>query len=525
MTTQSLSGWAVAPTTRARSAVRGRAVPAITVGLAGTAVALAGASSPSYWGDEAASVMSAERSIPALFAMLGNVDAVHGLYYLFLHFWIGVFGTSELATRAPSAIAVGVAAAGVLTLMRRFTSLRVAVLASVVFLLLPRIAYAGIEARSYAMGAAVAVWLTVWFARLVASRRARMLEWIGFGAAVGASAYLFLYLLLLAPVYAIVLLITPGLRQRVRGGLLAGTAAVLVAAPMVLAAVGQRGQVSFLARRDYANAYSVLVDQWFGWVPLAVAAWLLIIVGVIAAKRLSPNRRQGVVLLVVWLVLPTAALLIGNALLAPMYNIRYLTFCAPAAAMLVAVGAAAVPGVIERMRSARAARRSVRGLPTSTRRLRASTLTLEIVAVVAILALPVCIAERGPFAKDDGSDLRQAATAVDHIAQTGDAIVFDSATRPSQRPRLALRLYPQDFAGTVDVGLRVPYTQRAELWDTVAPVSALAPELSSFRRVIAVELRGSASVDLAALEAQGFVVEAVHHVHRTDIYTLTREIA
>ena len=356
MTTQSLSGWAVAPTTRARSAVRGRAVPAITVGLAGTAVALAGASSPSYWGDEAASVMSAERSIPALFAMLGNVDAVHGLYYLFLHFWIGVFGTSELATRAPSAIAVGVAAAGVLTLMRRFTSLRVAVLASVVFLLLPRIAYAGIEARSYAMGAAVAVWLTVWFARLVASRRARMLEWIGFGAAVGASAYLFLYLLLLAPVYAIVLLITPGLRQRVRGGLLAGTAAVLVAAPMVLAAVGQRGQVSFLARRDYANAYSVLVDQWFGWVPLAVAAWLLIIVGVIAAKRLSPNRRQGVVLLVVWLVLPTAALLIGNALLAPMYNIRYLTFCAPAAAMLVAVGAAAVPGVIERMRSARACR-------------------------------------------------------------------------------------------------------------------------------------------------------------------------
>src|ERR1700712_321456 len=64
-----------------------------------------GSWTPSYWGDEAATVMSAQRPIGALMAELRNVDAVHGLYYLVMHFWIGLFGSSELSTRAPSAIA------------------------------------------------------------------------------------------------------------------------------------------------------------------------------------------------------------------------------------------------------------------------------------------------------------------------------------------------------------------------------------------------------------------------------------
>src|SRR3954469_21605585 len=80
---------ALAPRTRSssashavRAAARSRFAPA-ALGVVGGAVAYAGAGTPSYWGDEAASIVSAQRSLPSLFAELGHIDAVHGLYYLF----------------------------------------------------------------------------------------------------------------------------------------------------------------------------------------------------------------------------------------------------------------------------------------------------------------------------------------------------------------------------------------------------------------------------------------------------------
>ena len=72
------------------------------IGLFAFVVSAAWSWQPSYWGDEAASVLSAQRSLPSLFGMLGNVDAVHGFYYVFLHFWIDEFGATEFATRLPN---------------------------------------------------------------------------------------------------------------------------------------------------------------------------------------------------------------------------------------------------------------------------------------------------------------------------------------------------------------------------------------------------------------------------------------
>jgi mannosyltransferase len=51
---------------------------ALLVGLIGFAVSFAGSWIPSFWGDEAASVMSAQRSLDGLLSLLTKVDAVHG---------------------------------------------------------------------------------------------------------------------------------------------------------------------------------------------------------------------------------------------------------------------------------------------------------------------------------------------------------------------------------------------------------------------------------------------------------------
>ena len=83
--------------------------PAVVCGALGAGLGLAWGGQPSYWFDEAATLSAARRSVPQLWALLRSTDAVHGLYYLGMHGWLALVGTSEAATRAPSAIGLGLA--------------------------------------------------------------------------------------------------------------------------------------------------------------------------------------------------------------------------------------------------------------------------------------------------------------------------------------------------------------------------------------------------------------------------------
>lgn len=464
--------------------------PALLLGALGGIVGFLGSWNPSYWGDEAASVMSATRSWSSLAAELSTIDAVHGVYYVFLKLWTTVFGTSELATRLPSAIAAGLMVAGTVVLVRHFGDGRLAVIAGIVAIVLPRTTSMATEARSYAMGAAAAVWLTVLLVTLI-RRRSASRWWVAYGVAMAASVYLFLYLGLLVLVHgAYVLLVR---REHVRSWLTGAAIAALLAAPMVRLGYAQREQIDFLSRRNYATAANVLVKQWFGSAPLAVLCWALILVAVIALVR---NRRPLGALALAWLVAPTAALLIGNATLIPVYNVRYLTFSTPAAAILIAVGIVA----IARLRMPLAA---------------------ILVAAVVLLAAPSYLAQRTPWAKDGGSDWRLVAEYVQANADPGDAVVFDQTTKPSRDPRLALRLYPNSFSGMRDIALVTPFDETSGLWDRVAPLS----DTPAGPDVWAVELaRGNELPDdVALLEAQGYRVDSSTLIHRTTVYHLIKE--
>jgi len=74
---------------------------------------------PSFWRDEGATLSAVHRSIPELLRMLGAVDVVHGAYYLLMWVVVRVAGSSELAVRFPSAVAMAVTAGVVTALGRR----------------------------------------------------------------------------------------------------------------------------------------------------------------------------------------------------------------------------------------------------------------------------------------------------------------------------------------------------------------------------------------------------------------------
>ncbi|MET4782459.1 glycosyltransferase family 39 protein [Glaciihabitans sp. UYNi722] len=467
---------------------------AIGLGALGWFVTFLGSWIPSFWGDEAASVMSAERPISTLWSELGRVDAVHGTYYLFLHFWIDLFGASELSVRFPSTIAVGVAVAGTVVLGGLLFSRPAALIAGIVCILLPRVGYMAAEGRSYAIGTALAVWLTVLLVTLMRRRATGVLPWLGYSVLLAVSIYVFLYFVLIAVVHGMVLVLSKDGRPLIRRWLAAAVGSALLASPLLVYGLAQHGQISFLAHRNYVTFERLFVIQWFGDPWLAAACWAVILAAVVFLIR---RRSAGGVLVVAWLLVPMSILFVGNSVIAPMYSIRYLSFSTPAAALLIGVGI----GWLGRN-------------------------WLRVAAVVALvaLAIPTNLFQRTPYAKDGGSDLRQLSEVVAQNAHSGDAIVFDKSTKPSGRPRLALHLYPQDFAGLKDVGLLTPYMRLPGLWDRVAPVSEIGGALTSTPTVWAVELSNATTpADVLDLQQLGYTVSREIPVHRTTVYQLTRE--
>ncbi|MCD2441541.1 hypothetical protein LQ757_04535 [Agromyces sp. SYSU K20354] len=477
------------------------------LGAAAAVLVFAGAGTPSYWGDEAASVVSAGRPLPSLFAMLAHVDAVHGLYYVFLHGWTGLVGTSEALVRLPSAVAIGFAVAGTVVLGSRLGARSTGILAGVVLAVLPVATRMGIEARSYPFAMAAAVWLTVWFVALVRRHEQRWLVWAAYAAAFAAALYLYLYLALLGFVQLAVVMMLRGTRSTVLRWLAASVLAAVLAGPIILAGTSQSAQVSFLARRDYASAESVMVGQWFGsaeW--FAAAGWLLVLAAVATVAFVPAMRgsRPIVVIASVWIAVPTAALFAVDAWVAPTYNPRYLSFCAPALAVLLAVGLRGLGVVVAELSRREGARRIV---------------PLVGLVVIAAVAVPGYLAQRGPYGKG-GADFRQAADVIAATASAGDAIVFDESVRPSRKPRLALNLYPDRFAGLDDVALRAPLATTTGLWDSVTPLDEV-DDVREHARVWAV-MEGRHGPELETLRSIGFSVERAIPVNRVVIYEMVK---
>ena len=455
--------------------------------------------------------MSAERSFSSLFRMLGNVDAVHGTYYVFLHFWIDAFGASELSTRLPSAIAIGVATAGTAVLAHMLINTRVAIIAALVFAVLPRVTFMGAEARSAALATAIAVWLTVLLVHTLSTHPSTGDQfglWAGYAVLLAVGTYLFLYVALLIPMHGLAVLFMQHRQDRwktIARWATATGAGLVLAVPVIVGGMTEREQLSFIARLQVDMLHAA-VNQWFGNVSLAVLAWTLIALAIAATfvgrrswRTRVPITRSVLTVMLAWMLIPSAVLLIGTLLVTPMYLQRYLSICTPAAAITIAVGIACL-----RMRWLQAA---------------------ALLLVVA-LAVPTYLSQRGDFGKNKGSDWRQAAAVLQSSAKPGDAVVFDESPSPSRKPRLAIHLYPDSFQGLRDVTLALSYQKTDGLWDETVPLLEATDQLTNTSTVWLLQNKGSTEskngTDIHTLRQLGFTVAETTTVNRTIIIEMTR---
>ncbi|OBH91707.1 glycosyltransferase family 39 protein [Mycobacterium sp. E2989] len=425
----------------------GRLLDPWAIAVLAAVVSGAWACRPSLWFDEGATISAAaSRTLAELWRLLGHIDAVHGLYYLLMHGWFALFGPTEFFSRAPSALAVGAAAAGVTVFTRQFATRPTAVCAGVIFAILPRTTWAGMEARPYAFAAAAGVWLTVLL--VAAVRRNGPRWWVGYALALMLSILLNLNMVLLVAVYAVMVpLLAPEKARKSTVIRWAISSAVAVAAmtPFMLFAHAQVWQVNWIYPVSWHYAFDIILRQYFDHsVAFAIVSAVLIVAAV--AARLAGVRppagdiRRLLIVCSAWLVIPTALVVVYSAVSEPIYYPRYLIFTAPAMAAVLAVCVVTI------------ARRT---WPIA-----------GVLLVCAVAAVPnYLFVQRWPYAKE-GWDYSQVADLISSHAAPGDCLMVDNTVPWRPGPiRALLATRPAAFRSLIDVERGAYGPKVGTLWD------------------------------------------------------------
>ena len=202
---------------------------------------------PSVWFDEAFSVELARQPLPLLWHIIFGPEPNMELYYLFLHFWLGLMGLfglnpTEFVVRFPSAIFATLSTLVLFALGRRFLGTIAASLGTLLYLLnYLQLTYAQ-QTRSYALQ--LLLLCIAWYALFAAlhSQKYATRWWLCYGAAMilAIYAHLFSGLILLAQVFAFAGLFLlpnvwrPQARKAARGYLLSLIGIGVLSIPMLL---------------------------------------------------------------------------------------------------------------------------------------------------------------------------------------------------------------------------------------------------------------------------------------------------
>jgi mannosyltransferase len=442
-------------------------------------IMLWGISGASYWRDEAATMSAAQRPFGNLLQTLGNIDAVHGAYYILIWVAVQLGGTGELVTRFPSALAMAGAAAAVAALGRRLISPRAGLAAGLVFAVLPEVSLYGQDARPYAIVVALAALASYLLVRAMADDSGVRHRWLaGYAACLAVLGIVDIFGLLLIPAHAVTVALRclregeagragdagdqggaggAGGRQAARslalGWLAAAAAGTLLASPVLALGFVQRGTLSWLSPPGLRAVTGL--HQLVGPVLMADAVILVITAGIVVSALAGRDRLRAcwpgsvLALSLPWLILPPVILLVGS-LITPLYTFRYVLLCMPAVAVLTGAGLASLGWV-------------------------AGTAAL---AVIALLGVPAQLHVRGP--NGHGDNVRQADRIVATHLRPGDAVLEFKAENFAQA-------YPYGIRQLIPVAQAKTPIESATLVGTFLPDPVVRQRLNRVSRVWVVE--------------------------------------
>jgi len=307
----------------------------------------------SVWFDEAYSVLIAKRSALDIIHYV-SLDAHPPFYYLLLKVWASVFGWSELALRALSAVAMGGAIVLGGLLVKRMFGVRAALMAIPFVALCPLLLRYGFEIRMYSLASLIGIAAT-YVLVIARETKTRSVEW---------KLYALYAMLLALGMYTHYFFVFVGVTHLVwltwqawrdKKPLLGTPWCIALVGAGVLFLPWMPVLVSQLSNGTTTTVLQAMtVDTIVGIVSFAFLyqpAWLLdsygtvIVLFVIATvgllsvrafKKASKKERDYLCLLALYLLIPVALIALGS-LVRPLYTERYVSHVMLGAMLLVGV--------------------------------------------------------------------------------------------------------------------------------------------------------------------------------------------
>lgn len=162
----------------------------LIVVVIGAAVRFIGITKASIWHDEGYTMMLAPMGPVEILERTAR-DVHPPLYYIVLHYWMGLFGNSELAARSLSAICLIAAIPLVYLLMRRLFTEHAARLAALFVAIGPFLVRYSQEARMYGLVAVLLLAATYFLVR--ANQQGGRKWWVLYALTIAASLYVHYY--------------------------------------------------------------------------------------------------------------------------------------------------------------------------------------------------------------------------------------------------------------------------------------------------------------------------------------------
>ncbi|KAB1140618.1 hypothetical protein F7R91_35400 [Streptomyces luteolifulvus] len=368
----------------------------------------------SVWRDEAATWQVARRSTAEIWHMLGNVDVVHGCYYLLMHALFECFGPSTTTLRLPSVLATAVAAGCVGVIGHRLAGVWVGLAGGMAFGLLPAVQFYLQEGRPYALVAAGAGMSTLLLVTVL-QERVHGAYWVAYGGTVLLSGLMNWLSLMILPAHLATLMWTRAGRDVWTRWATASVAATASVLPLILFSRGQSAQISWIPPLT--------------WHMLIGPAVLLLIGGVGALLDRPRAGRLSVAAVGLPLLAVPQIGLIGLSLIQPLFLDRYVLFSLLGLALLIGT---VIGSAIEAVRP---------------RRPGASMWILPAVVAVAMVALlPQSLSKRSPSSRVD--DVVAVTSDVRRLKETGNAVLFVPSARRDTKS-----VSPSAFSGLRDIAL------------------------------------------------------------------------
>lgn len=308
--------------------------------ILGAILQFATISKASIWHDEGFSMMLS--SLPPDQILTRTSFDVHPpLYYLALHFWTNIFGTSELAARSLSAMAMlGVILIGFL-LVRKLFGDKSARLAALFLATGPFLIRYGQEARMYGLVAFLLLLATYLLIRALESNRWNL--WLLYSLAIALSLYTHYFSVFIILVHWLyVLLRTRLVNPRWWVSNVLAAAMYLPWVPQAYAQFSRGQGVSWIPKVTPLTMPSTigqfLTYTDLGGLPTAARITLfgLLVVITTAAIIRFRKTRLNLILMATYALL-TLIIIWGLSLVKPIYVDRYFVFCAVGFYMLLAI--------------------------------------------------------------------------------------------------------------------------------------------------------------------------------------------